>query len=240
MSSLKKNFLKNPVILALDVDSKDEALQIFKKVGTELGAVKVGPRLVYRYGADLIGELSKICPVFVDNKYFDIPSTMVSAVKASFEAGATLVTVHALAGREALTELSKLEKELNQIRPFQILAVTVLTSWDESSMPSNMKSQTVQAHVSELVDLVYQCGLRGIVCSAQELEFLRAEKKYFDELYLVTPGIRWEQEVSTDQKRTMTPAQALQAGASALVIGRPILKAADPVGVVREISGLRS
>jgi orotidine-5'-phosphate decarboxylase len=112
--------LKNPLILALDVDSKEEAHKILHPIADLVGGIKVGPRLVYRYGASLVTELSKRAPVFVDNKYFDIPSTMASAVLASFEAGATLVTVHSMAGSEALSQLATLEKELNQIRPFKI------------------------------------------------------------------------------------------------------------------------
>ena len=91
-------FLKNPLILALDVDTTDDALKILDHVQDLLGGIKVGPRLVYRYGASFVTELAERAPVFVDNKYFDIPSTMVAAVKASFDAGATLVTVHAMAG----------------------------------------------------------------------------------------------------------------------------------------------
>ena len=87
--------LKNPVILALDVDSKDQAFKILDHVGDLVGGIKLGPRMVYRYGGDLVKQFSEIAPVFVDNKYFDIPSTMVAAVRASFDAGATLVTVHA-------------------------------------------------------------------------------------------------------------------------------------------------
>ena len=223
--------LKNPLILALDVDSKDEALKILHPIADLVGGIKVGPRLVYRYGASLVTEFSKYAPVFVDNKYFDIPSTMVSAVRASFEAGATLVTVHAMAGRDALTQLASLEKELNQIRPFKILAVTILTSWDQSSMPKVFQSWPVDQHVQSLTQLVSDSGLTGLVCSGHELQLLK-----FPNIFKVTPGIRLEAEgSSSDQKRIMTPALAIQAGANALVIGRPILKSKNPQETVRQI-----
>lgn len=226
--------LKNPVILALDVDSKDQAFKILDHVGDLVGGIKLGPRMVYRYGGDLVKQFSEIAPVFVDNKYFDIPSTMVAAVRASFDAGATLVTVHALAGSEALKELAKLETELNQIRPFKILAVTILTSWSQSSMPSSLHSWSVENHVRSLTQEVHNAGLRGLVCSGHELQYLN-----YPEIFKVTPGIRLSSEQSNsqseDQKRVMTPKQAVKAGASALVIGRPILQAHNPRETILEI-----
>ncbi len=227
-------FLKNPLILALDVDSKEDAVKILDHVGDLIGGVKLGPRLVYRYGASIVTEFSEIAPVFVDNKYFDIPSTMIAAVKASFDAGATLVTVHAMAGSEALRELHKLETELNQIRPFKILAVTILTSWDQSSMPASFHSWSVENHVRSLTQEVYNSGLRGLVCSGHELEYLN-----YPGLFKVTPGIRLSTDQTTtqseDQKRVMTPKQAIRAGASALVIGRPILQAHKPRETILDI-----
>ncbi len=226
--------LKNPLILALDVDSKEDAFKILDHIGDLVGGVKLGPRLVNRYGAGLVSEVAEVAPVFVDNKYFDIPSTMVAAVKASFEAGATLVTVHALAGKEALRELHKLEMELNQIRPFKILAVTVLTSWSQNSMPASFHSWSVENHVRSLTQEVYNSGLRGLVCSGHELEYLN-----YPEIFKVTPGIRLSTDQihiqSEDQMRVMTPKQAIKAGASALVIGRPILQAHDPRKTIYEI-----
>lgn len=225
--------LKNPLILALDVDSKDEAFKILANVGDLIGGVKLGPRLVYRYGSELVTEIAKITPVFVDNKYFDITSTMVAAVRASFDAGATLVTVHALAGSAALKDLFNLESELNQIRPFRILAVTILTSWDQSSMPASFQTWSVEDHVRSLAQEVYNTGLRGLVCSGHELEYLNQQ-----DVFKVTPGIRLSTEPNNkneDQKRIMTPKQAIKAGASALVIGRPILQAQKPRETILEI-----
>lgn len=217
-------------MLALDVDTKEQAQKILDQVGDVVGAIKIGPRLGYQYGAEFIKECAKVAPVFIDNKYFDIPSTMVSAVKTSFHAGATFVTVHALSGSEALTELAKLEKELNQIRPFKILAVTILTSWDQQSMPKSLHPWPVTDHVLSLANLVLDAGLTGLVCSAHELELLKNHN-----LYKVTPGIRPDSAAADDQKRVMNPQQAIQAGASALVIGRPILQAINPKQAVLDI-----
>ncbi|MCM2353561.1 MAG: orotidine-5'-phosphate decarboxylase [Pseudobdellovibrio sp.] len=227
---MNSNLIKNPIMLALDVDTKEQAKKILDQVGSDVGAIKIGPRLGYQYGADFIKECAAIAPVFIDNKYFDIPSTMVSAVKTSFQAGATFVTVHALSGKEALTELAKLEKELNQIRPFKILAVTILTSWDQQSMPKSLQPWQVSEHVVSLANLVQESGLSGLVCSAHELEVLKNHN-----LYKVTPGIRPAEASTDDQKRVMNPQQALRAGASALVIGRPILQAPNPKQAVLDI-----
>lgn len=220
-------FLKNPIILALDVDTKNDALKILDHVSDLIGGIKIGPRLVYKYGSSLVSELAEISPVFVDNKYFDIPSTMVSAVKASFQAGATLVTVHAMAGIEALTELHQLEIELNRIRPFKILAVTILTSWDQQSIPKNFHNWSVENHVRSLTELVYNSGLRGLVCSGHELEYLN-----YPDIFKVTPGIRLSTDLmsdtGSDQKRIVTPKQAIRSGADALVIGRSILQSHNP------------
>lgn len=215
--------MKNPVILALDVDTREQALKFADDLQDIVGGFKLGPRLCVRYGQSLIKEISERGPVFVDNKYFDIPSTMVAAVRASFEAGASLVTVHALSGKEALKELAVLEQELNQIRPFRILAVSILTSWDQNSLPPNFKVQDLSAHVTDLVTMAKNSGIKGIVCSAHELSLFKNQG-----LYIVTPGIRFNTEKDTDQKRVMEPKEAMVLGASALVVGRPILRAKNP------------
>jgi len=215
--------MRNPIIAALDVDSRDQALKLADDLADVVGGFKVGPRLCLRYGQDLVKEIAARAPVFVDNKHFDIPSTMEAAVRASFEAGASLVTVHALSGREALTKMAALEKELNQKRPFKILAVTILTSWDQNSLPSILKQQPISQHVTDLAELVLSSGMTGLVCSPHELDLLQNKG-----LYLVTPGIRFSMDSLGDQKRVMGPFEAIKSGASALVVGRPIIEAKNP------------
>ena len=222
--AVPKNLEANPLIVALDVDTKDRALQLVADLKDVVGGFKLGPRLIHRYGETLVKELAKTAPVFVDCKFFDIPSTMVAAVRASFESGATLVTVHAQAGGEALRALAKLEAELSsRERPFQILCVTMLTSFSEAGLPAILKPQPIKEHVKQLAALVHESGLRGIVCSPEELSDLRDQ-----DFYLVTPGIRFTLEDKGDQKRVLGPHEAMSAGASALVVGRPIIEAANP------------
>lgn len=221
---MKKNLrahpMRNPIIVALDVETRDQALRLADDLADIVGGFKLGPRLCLRYGMDFCNEIAARGPVFLDNKHFDIPSTMEASIYASFDAGASLVTVHALAGSEALRKMAQVEAELNKKRPFKILAVTILTSWDQNSLPPSMKANPISQHVTELAALVKESGLTGIVCSPHEVDLLQNQ-----DLYLVTPGIRFSMQDSGDQKRIMGPKEALQRGASALVIGRPILEA---------------
>lgn len=224
--------LANPIIAALDVDSSEECFRLSSLLAGKVGAFKVGPRLCMRYGSDLVAKLSKQAPVFVDNKYLDIPSTMESALRATFEAGATLATVHAGAGKEALSLLAKTESELAKRRPFKVLAVTVLTSFTEATLPPTHKQESIAESVQSLAKLTLDCGLTGIVCSPHEVEAVR---RMSSDAFLVTPGVRMAADDVGDQKRIETPEQAMQKGSSALVIGRPIIAAKDPVAALEAI-----
>lgn len=219
------NRLNPPYFLALDVDDVQQARRLVDKVAPHIGGIKLGPRLCFRYGAELIGEFAKTKPVFVDCKFFDIPNTMESSVRTAFAAGASFTTVHAQAGAEALKRLAQVEKELNQERPFKILAVTILTSFTQAGLPPNSQAMAMGEQVSQLATLALKSGLSGLVCSPEEVQMLRQQDK---DAFLVVPGIRLEKVQGDDQARVSGPAQALRQGASALVIGRPILEAPDP------------
>lgn len=223
--------LRNPLILALDVDDEKRAWSLVEETGSLVGGIKIGPRLLLRFGPQFLKRVASVAPVFLDMKYFDIPSTMVSAVRSSFDIGASLVTVHAQAGRLALEGLAQLESEYQKTGPVRILAVTVLTSFDDAGLPSVLKKQSIEDHVLELAQLVSDSGLKGIVCSPHELGAL---KRYKD-LYKVTPGIRTAPKPGEDQKRVMGPKEAMAAGSSALVIGRPILEAESPRALCESI-----
>jgi orotidine-5'-phosphate decarboxylase len=220
--------LLNPLCVALDVDDKDQAFKLAEDLGEIVGGFKVGPRLILRYGPSIIQKISEYAPVFLDMKYFDIPSTMVSAARASFDAGAKLITVHAQAGINALSELAKLEEEYNKTGKVKILCVTILTSFDSQSLPGILKNQTIEQHVLDLVKLVQNSGLTGVVCSPHELQALQD----FENMYFVTPGIRGADkmisESTQDQKRVMSAKEAVNLGANGIVVGRPILEAKNP------------
>ncbi|OFZ12495.1 MAG: orotidine 5'-phosphate decarboxylase [Bdellovibrionales bacterium RBG_16_40_8] len=227
--------LTSPIFVALDLDSDIEALKLAKDLRPYVGGFKIGPRLTYKYGSLFVKKLADIGTVFVDNKYHDIPSTVLAALRCTFESGASFVTLHASNGYSAMKEFAKLEIELSRERPFQILSVTVMTSFDESSLPSNWRPQTVRSHVEALAQETIVAGLSGIVCSPDEVSTLRSK---FPEAFLVTPGIRLPGDHKGDQLRVMGPSEAIQAGASALVIGRPIVAAADPVLAAKKIYDL--
>ncbi len=227
--------LKNSLIVALDVDSADECFRLANLLAGEAGAFKVGPRLCMRYGSSLVTELSKIAPVFVDNKYLDIPSTVDAAIKATFEAGATLATVHAWNGAETLSLLAKTEAELSRQRPFKILVVTILTSFTEQTLPpgfAKLPQQTIEQSVESLAKLAFESGLTGAVCSPHEVAKVRALN---DASFLVTPGVRLTDDAHGDQKRIETPANAIRQGSSALVVGRPIVAAKDPRAAAQRV-----
>lgn len=222
--------LKNPIFVALDLDDPAKALQIAKQVEPFVGGFKIGPRLILREGAAFVQKIAEIKPVFVDNKYFDIPNTMDTAIRATFEMGATYATIHAQSGSEAMKLLAQTEQELNQKRPFKILAVTILTSFSQNTLPPNSNKQDIATQVIDLANIAIQSGLTGIVCSPHEAEILRARH---NSAFLVTPGIRLDGNVG-DQKRVMGPKEAIKAGASALVIGRPIVDAKDPKAIAEQ------
>ena len=216
--------VKNPLIVALDLDDKARALQLAKELGPKVGALKIGPRLNLRYGQSLIQEMAGYAPIFIDNKFLDIPNTMLSSVRAAFEAGASFCTIHAWSGLEALGQISDLEKELNQIRPFQILVVTVLTSFTEELLPPTMVKDPIEVQVRRLAHLAWEAGLTGFVCSPFEVAELKKELKNG---FFVTPGVRFGDGQLNDQKRVKSPGEAVQAGASMIVVGRPIVEAKD-------------
>ena len=216
---------KLPLFLALDVQTRDQALDLVRKTKDYVQAYKIGPRLFLAHGAKLIQEIKSYgAQVFLDFKFYDIPSATLEAVRSAFQIGSDFVTVHASLGKETLNLLSQFEKEASQKKFFKILCVTVL-----SSVPDFEGNQN---RVLELADLVYKSGLRGLVCSPWEVKVL---KQKYEDMFLVTPGIRLEEDSQDDQKRVMTPQQALKEGSSALVMGRSLIRAKDPVKALKGI-----
>lgn len=217
--------LSNPLFVAVDVDSAEAALELVRQTRAFVGGFKIGPRLCVRYGESLLKEVARHGALFIDNKYFDIPNTMLAAVRASFEMGASFCTVHAQAGGEALRRLAELEEELCAQRPFRILAITILTSFRQDSLPPVSRAMPLVEQTLALAQLTIDSGLSGLVCSPEEVEALR---RRFPEAFLVTPGVRLSHEDKGDQKRVSDPVTALRRGSSALVVGRPIYESLEP------------
>jgi orotidine-5'-phosphate decarboxylase len=221
------------IIVALDGMAPDQALA-FAVAVPELRWVKVGLELFVAAGPAVVQQLRQRGKrVFLDLKFHDIPATMAGACRSAARLGAQLITVHACAGSEALRAAQAAAVEsaaASGLAQPTLLAVTVLTSWDPQRFAAELAiAEPIEQHVPRLASLASAAGLGGCVCSPLEVAALRAAHPV--PFALVTPGIRPAGSALGDQQRVMTPAQAVAAGASHLVIGRPITAAADPAAV---------
>ena len=218
------------IIVALDGMAPDQALAFSAQV-EGLRWVKVGLELFVQAGPEVVAQLrDQGLRVFLDLKFHDIPATMAGACRRAAALGAELITVHACAGSEALqaAQAAAVQGAQSTGQPSPtLLAVTVLTSWEEQRLQRELAiSQGIAARVSALAQLSATAGIGGCVCSPLEAAALRAQQP--EPFALVTPGIRPKGSAVGDQARVMGPAEAIAAGASQLVIGRPITKAEDP------------
>ncbi|MCP4291879.1 MAG: orotidine-5'-phosphate decarboxylase [bacterium] len=227
------------VITALDVPGQDEALNLADKLGTGGGFVKVGLELFSAAGPSVVRELrQKDRNVFLDLKYHDIPNTVASAARQAAAMGASFCTMHASAGRSAITAaaeaLATAELPEGAVRP-ALLAVTVLTSLSEEEISEVRPSDdNLDDSVQRLARLAWDCGCDGLVCSPADLPKLR--DAVGDEPLVITPGIRMAGAATDDQHRVTTPRMAVDSGADFLVVGRPISKADDPAAALNAIA----
>ena len=220
-----------PVILALDFPDGATAMAIANKLDPALCRVKVGKELFTRAGPDLVRQLSAVgFDVFLDLKYHDIPNTVAGAVSAAADLGVWMVNVHASGGR-AMMEAAR--NALPAHGGPLLIAVTVLTSMGQEDLAEINVPLAPDAQVHALATLTKDCGLDGVVCSAKETPDLR--QAMGDDFVLVTPGIRPAGDSANDQKRVMTPAQAIASGSNYLVIGRPVTQADDPAAKLQAI-----
>ena len=218
------------LILALDGLEAGQALELVDAL-PGLRWVKVGLELFVAAGPQVVDQLrQRDLLIFPDLKFHDIPATMAGACSRAARLGARLITVHAAAGLEALQAAQQAAVAAARAAGYEpptLLAVTVLTSWDQERLTRELAiDESIASYVSRLAHLAVAAGLGGCVCSPLEVAALRAAHPH--PFALVTPGIRPSGSARGDQARVMTPAQALAAGASQLVIGRPITAAADP------------
>ena len=215
-----------PIIVVLDYPSSDAALALVEQLDPKRCNVKVGKELFTRAGPDVVRALvDRGFRVFLDLKYHDIPNTVGAACAAATDLGVWMLNVHA-SGGPAMLQAARAAVGDAEDRP-KIIAVTVLTSLDSNDLSAAGFAGDTATTASKLANLTEECGLDGVVCSPQEIAMMRAERS--DNFLLVTPGIRPAGSAVGDQKRVMTPADALAAGASYLVIGRPITAAPDPM-----------
>ncbi len=221
------------VIVALDYPDAASALQLVAGLSPDLCRLKVGKELFTRAGPQLVEELaSRGFDVFLDLKFHDIPNTVASACHAAADLGVWMVNVHALGGERML--LAAREGIERAKHTPLLIAVTILTSMDVQDLAAVGLSGTPEDNVLRLATLAHQSGLDGVVCSSRETGILR--DRLGPDFRLITPGIRPAGSQADDQRRVMTPADAINAGSSYLVIGRPVTQADDPVSVLRTIN----
>lgn len=229
----------SPLIIALDYPSLDAALCMADQLDPERCRVKVGKELFTRSGPAVLDALhGRGFEVFLDLKFHDIPNTVAGAVQAAAEQGVWMVNVHASGGRRMMEAAVKRLEE--QRLSTHLIGVTVLTSMAAEDLAELGVEVTPDAQVARLAALAQQSGLDGVVCSAHEAAQLKS--RCGDAFLKVTPGIRPSFAAADDQQRIMTPAQAMVAGSTHLVIGRPITQAKDPMAalalVEQELAGV--
>jgi orotidine-5'-phosphate decarboxylase len=223
-------FMRNPIIVALDVPNSEAALELADKVAPAVGAFKIGSELFTSSGPEIVRRIrATSASVFLDLKFHDIPNTVKKAVSSAVRLDVQMLTIHASGGLEMMkaaeTAAQETAKELGREAPL-VLGVTVLTSMDTKTLTEIGCTSNVGQQVTRLAELAMQAGLRGLVCSP--LELVALQQQLPGSVQLVTPGIRTGEEKGDDQRRTLSPKEAIAAGASWLVIGRPIYASADP------------
>jgi orotidine-5'-phosphate decarboxylase len=227
---VEKFVMRNPIIVALDVPAADQAVALAEQLAPSVGGFKIGSELFTSAGPDIVKKIrERGALVFLDLKFHDIPNTVAKAVTAATKLDVQMLTVHAGGGSEMLKAAENAAEEtawkLGRTPPL-VLGVTVLTSLDAGALREVGLDVNVDYQVRRLATVTINAGLRGLVCSPLEISALR--KILPASAQLVTPGIRTGTEKADDQKRTLTPREAMAAGANWLVIGRPIYAAENP------------
>jgi orotidine-5'-phosphate decarboxylase len=229
--------MRNPIILALDVPTADQGLALARQLAPALGAIKIGSELFTASGPEIVKQMRGLgLNVFLDLKFHDIPNTVAKAVASAVQLDVQMLTIHTGGGSEMMRAAEKSAQEsakkLGRNTPL-VLGVTILTSLDSNAISEVGYPANVAHQVDRLAKLAVASGLRGLVCSPLEVVELR--RILPREMQLVTPGIRPSDSTSDDQKRTLTPKEAIAAGADWLVIGRPIYGAKDPRRAAEQI-----
>ena len=224
---------KNPIILALDVNSLTKAQSILSDLKSHIGGVKLGMEFFNSFGPDGVREISKLgIPIFLDLKLHDIPITVYKTIKTLMELDIAIINVHSSGGRDMLEAAAKARSEFKD-KSTKLIAVTVLTSLDDNDIEEIGYKDNSDDLVLRLASLAKDSGLDGVVCSAKEISLIKS--KLGKNFILVVPGIRLEKDNKNDQKRVMSPKKAINAGADLLVIGRPITDSKDPLKTIDNI-----
>jgi len=229
--------MRNPILVALDVPTADAALTLVEQLAPVCGGFKVGSELFTCAGPDMVRRIRALgAPVFLDLKFHDIPNTVARAVAAAVRLDVQMLSVHASGGVDMLKAAERAAQETagqSGHTPPLVLAITVLTSLDGDALAQIGLDSDVSRQVRRLANLASQAGLRGLVCSPREVAEVRQVMPAG--MQLVVPGIRARTAAADDQRRTLTPREAVALGANWLVIGRPICAASDPRAAAEQI-----
>ncbi len=224
--------MKDRIIVALDSDSPEKALEVVSSLRGQVGLFKVGMELFPRGGPEIVGRIREAgAEVFLDLKFHDIPNTVAGAVRSAAALGVRFATVHASGGKAMLSAAARAAEGTGTT----LLAVTVLTSLDDGDLAAIGYSLKAADAVLRLAAMAAGEGIGGIVCSAREVAAVR--ERVGESVVLVTPGVRLPEDAVGDQKRVVTPEEAIRAGADYLVVGRPITKAPDPAAAAQRFAG---
>ena len=218
--------MENKIIVALDFNSSARAVEFVDNLDPKLCRLKIGKELFTAAGPNLVETMiKKEFDVFLDLKFHDIPNTVASAVQVAADLGVWMLNVHISGGSTMMKSAMDAILSHGGCKPF-LIGVTVLTSISSAELSEIGIKNDLKDQVVQLAKLAYQSGLDGVVCSAEEAKLLRNSMPA--DFILVTPGIRREQDAAGDQKRVITPSQAIRNGSDYLVVGRPITQAASP------------
>ncbi|EBU0541324.1 orotidine-5'-phosphate decarboxylase [Salmonella enterica] len=225
---------ESPVVMALDYHERDKALAFVDKIDPRDCRLKVGKEMFTLFGPQLVRDLQQRgFDVFLDLKFHDIPNTTARAVAAAADLGVWMVNVHASGGARMMAAARDALAPFGKDAPL-LIAVTVLTSMETCDLRDLGVTLSPAEHAERLARLTQQCGLDGVVCSAQEA--VRFKQVFGTAFKLVTPGIRPAGSEAGDQRRIMTPEQALSAGVDYMVIGRPVTQSVDPAQTLKDIN----
>tara|TARA_Y100001970_G_C14071290_1_gene769589 strand:- start:398 stop:1105 length:708 start_codon:yes stop_codon:yes gene_type:complete len=224
---------KNPIILALDVNSLTKAQSIVSDLKNYIGGIKIGMEFFNSFGPEGVRDISKFdIPIFLDLKLHDIPITVYKTIKTLMKLDIAIINVHASGGRDMLEAAVKARDESDN-KSTKLIAVTVLTSLDDNDIKEIGYRENSEGLVLRLASLAKDSGLDGVVCSAKEISLIK--EKLGKDFILVVPGIRLKDDNKNDQKRLTSPKNAIDSGADLLVIGRPITDSKDPLKAIDNI-----
>ncbi|EGT4252716.1 orotidine-5'-phosphate decarboxylase [Citrobacter amalonaticus] len=233
-SSSPRTASDSPVVVALDYNNRDHALAFVDRIDPRECRLKVGKEMFTLFGPQLVRDLQQRgFDIFLDLKFHDIPNTAAHAVAAAADLGVWMVNVHASGGARMMTAAREALLPFGKDAPL-LIAVTVLTSMEASDLADIGVTLSPAEHAERLAALTQKCGLDGVVCSAQEA--IRFKQAFGHDFKLVTPGIRPQGSAAGDQRRIMTPEQALAAGVDYMVIGRPVTQSDDPAQTLKAIN----